>query len=183
MPIIDLADARATLGNLPSEVDAQLQTYVDAATKVVEDIVGPIEPVDVTETVDGGVRVIVLANRDVSGVAITVDDAALAGTDFTVDAALGIVYATSELDCTRFATGYRNVVITYTVEMDPVPANLILAVKEELRFLWQLGQQGNRPSFGDAPEAEEFTPSGFAVPRRVIELCGRRRKAKTFPSA
>jgi hypothetical protein len=46
-----------------------------------------------------------------------------------------------------------------------------LAAEEQLRFLWQLGQQGNRPGWGDAADDVEFTPSGFAVPKRVIELC------------
>jgi hypothetical protein len=53
-----------------------------------------------------------------------------------------------------------------------VPQNVRLATRELVRHHWQIGKQGQRPGGGGAPSAEAWTPSGFAVPRRVIELCG-----------
>jgi hypothetical protein len=55
-----------------------------------------------------------------------------------------------------------------------VPPNVRLAARELLRHWWQLGKQGQGGAgngFGQG--AETYTPGGYAVPYRVVQLCGR----------
>jgi hypothetical protein len=146
-----------------------LTAYIDAAVRVIEDIVGPVGDATRTVTVNGGGRAIVLPSPAATITSVTV--AGVATTDYTADLVAGIVYGGSFATPTYFYPGNQNVVITYTVGNDNPPANVVLAARELVRFWWQQGQQANRPSFGEAGDSDEYTPSGFAVPRRVIELC------------
>lgn len=189
--LFSLAQAKHALrwkNRAASDDDDLLRLYIASATEVIEDIVGPVVPRAVDEWIDGGSPQIILGTPNVLEV-LTVgeswgstnyrsltssplDSGTSAGAyTFTFDPPSTLTRRTSGA-AAPFPAGRRNVHVTYRVGMTTIKPNLILAAQEEFRFLWQLGQQGNRPGFGSAPEAAEETPSGYAVPRRVIELCG-----------
>lgn len=173
--LITLADAKATLSiGSGTADDAQIAVYITAATPVIEDITGPVLAASGrTKVFDGG-TVAVLLPCAVTAVTTVVENAVTL-TDYTVNLAAGVVYAGTSLASRQFFPGRQNITVTYTAGTatgtSDVPAHIRLATKELVRFWWQIGQQANRPGFGDQAEPDAWTPSGFAVPRRVIELC------------
>jgi hypothetical protein len=79
-----------------------------------------------------------------------------------------------------FPPGFGNIHVVYVAGRATVPPNVKLATLELVRHLFQLSQQGGRPSFGGgALEEGPWAPSGFAVPTRVIELLAPNRR---YPS-
>ena len=168
--IIPLADARAALNTTTGTRvnDDELLLYIAATTEVIEDIVGAVLSTTKTETFDGGGNAVLLSERAASITSVTVGG--VATTDYVANLAAGIVYAGST-GASSFTPGVQNVVVTYSTGVSSIEPNILLAAREEVRFLYQIGQQGGRPSLGGAPADLSWTPSGFAVPQRVIELC------------
>ena len=166
---VSLADIKAGL-NFPAGVyvnDDELRLYSATATQVIEDIIGPFLAETRTHTFDGGRSSYVLPEVGINAVtSITVNGATLASTAYAVDTYSGVVDAYLG----AFIWGRKNVVITYTVGNTIIPPNVILAARELVRYLWQVGQQGAGVRGRQAPDIDAWTPSGFAVPRRVIEL-------------
>lgn len=172
--ILSLADAKAAL-NVPAGTrvnDDELRLYIAATTPVIEDIVGAVLTRTEVETFDGG-RTAVLLSERATAVTSVVDSGTtlVSGTGFVANLTAGIIYAGSTSSSSCFTAGRQNVVVTYTTGASSIDPNIILAAREEVRFLYQIGQQGGRPSLGGAPADLGWTPSGFAVPKRVIELC------------
>lgn len=169
--IISLADAKAAL-NVPAGTrvnDDELRLYIAATTPVIEDIVGSVLTGTKSETFDGGVRAILLAEVPSAITSVTVDG--VATSQYVANLSSGIIFSGSSSTPWMFNQGIQNVTVTYTVGQQQIPPNVILAAREEVRFLYQIGQQGGRPSLGGTPTDMSWTPSGFAVPQRVIELC------------
>lgn len=172
--------------------DDDLREYIAAVTPIIEDIVGPIVPRTVDEWLDGGRDELLLTTTPVlsitsleewtgtTGYPLTEQPFDVStmydGYGYTVNRLTGMVLRTNGGFSGRFAVGRNNVHAVYTAGLQVVPPNVILAAKEQLRFLWQYGQQAQHPSFGEDDTAVEYTPSGFAVPRRVIELCAGARR-------
>lgn len=184
MSIASLAEAREYLNfTTDTSHDAELQRFIDAADPVVEDIVGPVTSVQVTEWYDGGNPYIVLRKNPVisiesvneyqGAVAHTLTVAAspdLAGTyTYTFDPD-GILYRAVPAGRSWFASGAGNIKVVYTVGRASIPPNIKLAALELIRHLYQSTQQGGRPQFGSAGEDLPWAPASFAVPTRVIEL-------------
>lgn len=172
--LISLSDARSalSLSTAITTYDEDLRLYIAACTVVIEDITGGILTQTRTQKADGGRHAITLnarPNPDLP-VTVTVDGTALASTGFIVDYEAAIVYA---VNGGWFPAGRQNVAIAYTVGSNVIPPNIRLATSELLRHMWQVGKQASRPAWGDAADSEAMstTPSGFAVPNRVIELC------------
>lgn len=150
-------------GTVSNTVRDQLEGYVAAATRVVEDLVGPVVPETRTWVCDGGSVALGLPDGHVSNVAVTVDGVEVDAAGFTVDETAGIVRSTGA----AFASGRQNVSVAYDVGyLDEMPGNVRLAVMEQVRFLWQTSRQG---ATRDA--AVGYTPAGYAVPYLVIGLC------------
>lgn len=172
--ILSLADAKAAL-NVPAGTrvnDDELRLYIAATTAVIEDIVGSVLTTPKTETFDGGTCSVPLSQRATAITSVVVGGTTLtAGTQYVANLVSGLVYAGSTSSSSTFTSGAQNVVVTYTTGSSSIDPNVILAAREEVRFLYQIGQQGGRPSLGGAPTDLSWTPSGFAVPQRVIELC------------
>lgn len=172
--ILSLADAKAAL-NVPAGTrvnDDELRLYIAATTAVIEDIVGSVLTTSKTETFDGGTCSVPLSQRATAITSVVVGGTTLtAGTQYVANLVSGLVYAGSSSSSSTFTSGAQNVVVTYTTGSSSIDPNVILAAREEVRFLYQIGQQGGRPSLGGAPTDLSWTPSGFAVPQRVIELC------------
>lgn len=179
--LFSLDDAKSSLRrswSTSTADDEDLRLYIAAVTPVIEDIVGPVGVQEFTRTFDGsGQNAIVLPFANISTAldtfTVSVNGVGIESTDYTLNASAGVLTFGGAYGYSgRWPYGRQNIEITFTAGLNPIPPNVILAAKEELRFLWQVGQQGTtRPVLGSETEDVEFTPSGFAVPRRVIELC------------
>jgi hypothetical protein len=165
--------------------DDELRLYLSATTPIIEDLAGPQLRTTFTEQFDGGVQNILLRHAPITTVttvieywgsySFTLTQAATpsdAGQySFTVDAAIGtITRRTPSGAATFFAAGLRNIHVTYTVGSGNVPGNVRLAARRQAAHLYRTSQQGSRPSFGTGDVELAVTPSGYAVPRSVIEL-------------
>lgn len=162
--IISLDDARMAL-NFPGNTDPgkleDLRLYVAAATPIIEDIVGPVSVRTETQVVPKGWLYGALYHKVSTLVSVVYADA----TTVPVDA------YRSNLPHGLLTFCYpvtQDVTITYTTGEAIVPQNVRLATRVLVKHWWEQDKQGARNR--DNPEMQ-WTPSGFAVPRRVIELC------------
>jgi len=187
--IISLADARAGLSMVAANTvkDEDLRTYIAAVSPIMEDIVGPILRTTRTETYDGGSTRIALLWSPVISVAtvtesygtfartLTAQDVfAGSGLDsygYTVDLTSGVLSRRFAGISGPFPAGRRNIQVTYVSGRASIGGNVLLATRRLIRHLWQSEQQGYRPQMGAPETAMGYTPSGFAVPKAVLELC------------
>lgn len=184
--IISLADARAALNIADAKIanDDELRLYIAAATWVVEDVAGPVLAATVTETHSGrGRRGILLRQAAASVTAVTEDGTELvAGADYVADLEAGIVFRGARRGAAVWSDDAPgNVVVSMTVGAAVVPANVVLAARELVRHLYAVGQQPWRAPYGgglDDVQAPVISGSGFAVPRRVVDLLGPARGSK-----
>lgn len=172
--LISLDDAKAGLNMVTtdqSQLD-DLRLYVAAATPVIEDIVGPIVVRTVVQRVDGGRGSVTLWEKPLAITSVVENGVTLTGSDYWLDDHAAIVYGGSQTAARKFASGYGGLVITYTTGVTQIPDNVRLATRELVRHWWQLGKQPFRGSpVNTTAHMDVWTPSGFAVPRRVMELC------------
>ena len=172
--LISLDDAAAALQWRPQDVakngDA-LRLYIAAATEVIEDITGALLIRTIVQPSDGGRTGVALWERPSEIISVIVDGSPF--TRYIPNLNAAIVYATPKGE--RFTDGYQNVVITYRTGSESISPSIQLGARELVRHLWQVGQQamtdGAVVNYGDDSKLA-LTRTGFAVPRRVIELCG-----------
>lgn len=189
--LISLAEARGALGNVPAAAtakDEDLRTAISEATPILEDLVGPIIPRVCDEWHDGGqgvVRVLYAPLISVTAVVESwgsftrnltqdvLDVGPFSAYGFTVDLVDGFVQRRVVGRAGVFPRGRRNVHVTYTAGRSVVSPNIYKGARRLIRHLWQQEQQAFRPAMGQ-PDANPMalTPSGFAVPRAVIEILG-----------
>lgn len=178
--ILSLDEARKAIRVPQNDTskDADLQaTYIPAVTAVVEDLVGPVMQATRTFTTSGGDRLLILPTEPVSITSMVESGVTLvADTDYVVSLVAGIIYRGSSDAPLNYATGTQNVVVTYVAgpyaASTNVPANIKLAARIILAHLWQADQQGYRPDYGGPDNDVVTSPSGYAVPRRAVELLG-----------
>lgn len=180
--IISLAEARLACNFLASDTtqDAELRDYIAAATPVIEDIVGgPVIRKTCVDTFDGAEHddLLLLRWRPVLSITSIVES----GTTLAASAYRlldhGFVRRTSTAtDYTgrTWATGVDNIVVTYQAGYTAIDPNVNLATRELVRHWWQFGQQSPRSSALSAPADFTYSPGGFAIPNRVVELLGRK---------
>lgn len=160
------------VANQTSALGAQIQGFIDAATEFVQFQTGPIIPVVCTEVHSGRGPTIVLDQPPlltVTSVTEYVGPTAYTLTQCELGTPTG-AYAFSVDDpqagiiCRRytgglagpFAGGYRNVQVIYTAGQSSVPADVRMAVLEDIRGLFSQTQYGGESSaFGG-----EITGSG-----------------------
>ena len=173
--IISLAAAKAHLNITSTADDEELRGFIEAATPVVEDVVGPVVVRTYADVDSHGGPFLVLANCPVvsltSLAAVLTSGTSYEVDDLDLDGQNGIV---RRLDGGRFCGPLR---ITYKAGRAVVPANITQAAKEIVRHMWetQRGHSGARPGFGE--EGFVQTGSGFTIPRRVMELLVPHRRA------
>ena len=175
--LITLDDIKRSL-SMPSTTtseDSDLEGYIEAATPVIENIVGPVLQRTQTSLFDGGRNAIRLPWPVTQIVAVLADGTALAEYVGLPDA--GVIYADGAGGC--FASGSRNIAVTFIVGVatldqsgtpQGVPPHVKLATRELVRHWWQIGRQASHgyAAGGDPDDGGGLT--GFAVPRRVTEL-------------
>lgn len=178
--LLSLDEARRAVGRSSraraNARDDELMGYVAAVTPIIEDIVGPILPRVCDEVHDGGGGAVMLRETPVLSVTSVTESGGSTPQDVTaagwsVDLASGLLDRRNGTSLTCWAGGIRNIHVVYTAGRAACPPNVLLAAKEELRFLWQTGRGAAHPGAGDEQTEVEYTPAGYAVPRRVIELC------------
>lgn len=155
---------------------SDMRLFLAAATPVIEDIVGAVLVATKVQTVDGGVDGVALWHKAVAITSVVDNGATLtAGVGYWFDSNASIIYG-------PFGSGRQTVVITYTVGSATIAPNVRQATIELVRHWWQWGRQTHRAAIpGDSPATPMgFTPSGYAVPNRVLELCAASRRPDGF---
>jgi hypothetical protein len=176
MPLLTLQDAKAQMGITTTTQDALLQTYVDAATRKVEEYVGPVDPREVTERIPAprsGTELIVLQTTPILSLT-SLDQILTAGhayavEDLDLDPATGIV---QRLDGGRLHGPLRAV---YQAGRTDIPADYQLAAQLLVQHLWRTRLGPGRPGQGGADDFDVTQPTGgygYAIPNRVLELLG-----------
>lgn len=174
--VISLADARAALNLASSNTtsDDEVRLYIAAAAEIIEDIAGPVLSASVTETHSGSGKFgLPLWKRAAAVTGVTEDGDTLAATDYAYDEVAGVLWRGSQPGAGFWSdTSPGNVVVTMTVGASAVPPNVVLAARELVRHLYAIGQQPWRAPYGGGLEdvATITTPSGYAVPARVVDL-------------
>jgi hypothetical protein len=181
--IIGLADAKAELDITVTDYDVELQTVIDAAQVVIEDIVGPV----VQQTVTGeqhrvltGPRLPLLVRPVVSVTSCTMYVSKVAYTitiaaDPTLTGVYGATLDAEKGVLTRWTNGvevdwWGSVYVTYVAGRDTVPANIAYGTKQLVRHMWETQRGQDAGLVGPASYDEPvLTPSGFLVPNRVME--------------
>lgn len=189
--LISLAETRAGLGITTTNAakDEEIRSVIAAATPIMEDLVGPILRTNRTETYDGGTTQINLLWSPIISITSIIESYGstyqrtltqqdiFTGTSsdafgYTVDLTTGIVTRRATGVAVPFANGKRNIQIAYISGRASISGNILLATRRLIRHLWAQEQQSFRPNVLAVPDPNlTQTPSGFAVPRSVVELC------------
>lgn len=162
--------------------DNELEMVVAAAVDLAEDIIGPINPVSVTEThLMDGTNTIALNTYPVTSIQSVVTSSGISfgstpnpgsfyylllGGTLNLFTAYGFGW-TPEFSQVNFDTGFVTVTITYTAGRATLSPKRQLGIAELVRHLWNT-QQG---SVGRQTQDAQWAPSG-ATTKLVMELFG-----------
>jgi hypothetical protein len=169
--LVPLSEARDAL-NLPAGTtvhDDELLGYIYASTLVIEDITGPILPDTRTEVHDGdGSTTLYLYAYPTAVSSVVEDTITLPATAYKAGKG-GVLHRLSGV---WSSASPANITVTYSVGATPlvIPENILKAAREQVRFLYQQGQQGARPNLGAPTGGGIGYSAGYAVPNRVREL-------------
>jgi hypothetical protein len=164
MSVLLLADAKAYLNITSSTTDAELQVFIDDAEAVIGARCGALAAASRTSRVagDGDLSLLLPTCPVVSLTSITPSEgAAVVLGDLHLNGDSGVI---TRNDGTGFASRYYDV--TYMAGRASVPPDLLLAVKELVRHLWD-PQRGAGVRPGSRPDVP--SPS-YMLPYRVLEL-------------
>lgn len=171
--ITSLLDAKQFLNIASGTDDEELRGYIEAATLVVENIVGPVVARTIVEVQNSG-QVIVLNHAPVISLTSLVSVQPGGPTynvgDLDLDPATGIVRHPI-ISSIYFWGPLR---VTYVAGRRQIPANMTLASRIIIGHLWetqrtQMGRTSRGGRFGT--DEISFSPEiGMAVPRRAVEL-------------
>ncbi|MGH3381858.1 MAG: hypothetical protein ACRDP6_44735 [Actinoallomurus sp.] len=186
--IVDISSVRAHLNLTNATQDDELQGFILAAGDLARDVVGPLLPEQHTQFFDGGTKTVVPDWLPLASIQSMTEYYGLSGFVLTeqplgtqVDAfGYTVDYTTGQItrrtfggEAALFPIGDKNVKLVYTAGMGgAIPWTVRLGALELIRHLWQLTQQSGRPRYGGAALDGESapTPTGFALPARVLEL-------------
>lgn len=151
MSVLTLADAKTHLNiGASTSNDAELQTIIDAAEAAITQRVGPLEATATTSRVEGCGRTLILP---VTPVISLTSVTPVGGSALT----LSDLYLYVERGTVEWATpGGWFVASRYTVVYQAgraaLPKDLLLAIKELVRHLWDPQRGGGSARFGSPPE-------------------------------
>lgn len=170
MSALDLDDVKEYLGGgISDDKNAELQTVIDAAEAAVGNLVGPLEPVTVTERVwpSGDGSLFLARNPALSLASVTPRDSDPLDVD-GLDLDAGVV---TQLSGCWFSGGAGPFTVVYQAGWDTLPADIRLAALELVRHLWatQRGSGNARPRpQGDL--SNTLPGSAYALPIRVEQM-------------
>jgi hypothetical protein len=148
-PVVTLGEIKQHLSITSTADDDELIAFIAAAIPIVESIAGPITPQTYTLTLNGGRQKIALPYIPTTITSITETGLTLIeNQDFVVDYTNGIISRGTTTWKRLFRNGQSNIVITYTTGPSNVTANVQMAVKELVRYMWRQVHGGNA-SFQD----------------------------------
>lgn len=167
--VLTLAEAKTHLNITATTHDAELQDVIDAAEAVISKRVGPLQATVRTARVQGGGTRLVLPEYPVTSLTTVTpaDSDALTVGDLSLDSAAGVVTYTSGA---RFGARWYDV--AYSAGRATCPDDLLMAVKELVRHMWDT-QRGpaRRPGSTASDVASNTLPgAGYLLPFRVSEL-------------
>lgn len=170
MSVLTVAAAKVHLNVTTSTQDAEIQTFIDAAEAAIATRCGPLASTPgITERHAGGGRAsLVLRVTPVISIqsVAAVDGATIDVAQLDLRSDTGIVsYLRGQLFPSFASLLYD---VTYTAGWDPVPKDLMLAVKELVRHFWEGSQRGPVAR----PGTDTPSTSGIAggLPDVVAEL-------------
>ncbi len=174
MSVLLVADAMEYLQITDPGVSVELQDMIDAAEAAIAKRVGPLASTTVTTRLEGGVATLVLPK--VPAMSLTsvtpVGGTALDSSLLYLNEGAGFVEYVDGV--TRFP--YARYDVVYEAGRASVPDDLMHAVKDLLRFMWET-QRGNQPAYSGALPADDgevLSGTGgsvfYAFPRRVEQL-------------
>lgn len=178
--LISLADAKQYLNILTTTNDEELRGFIEAATQVVENIVGPVVVKTITETHTRPGQVLVLRQPPILSV-VSVTSVLATGLSYDVTA----VVVDPETGILQRADGaplgFRRPMplrVVYRAGRPVVPASITLAAKVIVDHLWETQRghtQGVRPTPGTGRTQKKGLQSD--VPFRAKELLTPYRRA------
>lgn len=168
MAVLTLPLAKTHL-NIPAATgthDVELQAVIDAAEAAIGERVGPLEPTARTVRAVPTFRHIRVPGPAVSLTSITdADGAAITLSDLYLNAGPGLI---SFNDGRSFTSRYYTVV--YSAGRAICPNDLLLAVKELVRHLWESQRGAARSAISPMGDAPNVGGPGYLLPYRVQEL-------------
>lgn len=185
LDVITLAEAKlaAKIGASVTTYDGNLAMLITAVSRRFDTLVGPVVIRTVTaETHNGGKTKIQLHYRPVSSVTTVTEynnlasatltaesNTAKTANNYSVDLDSGIIYRRASNYDKAFASGRRNVAVTYVAgraaDTASVDARFKEAAKITVAHIWR-PEQG----FSAVGDGEFVVPAGFAVPNQALEL-------------
>lgn len=166
MSVLTVDDAKAHLNITAEGNTGKLQGMIDAAEAAIARRVGPLEPTTVTVTTSGSAALNLPVYPILSLTSVTGDGGTvipLAG--LTVDSQSGVITGSA-----GFGSGAY--VVTYTAGRETCPADLLMAVKEMVRHLWetQRGPTGRPGSNRSESTSNTIPGAAYIYPFRVEQL-------------
>lgn len=163
--LVSLADAKQYLNILTADNDEELRNFIEAATSIVEDVVGPVVVRTVTEVHPRPSNVLVLRCPPVvSLLSLTPLVANGFGVDVTaldLDPETGIVRRVDGLSIGRQHAGFQPTPVraVYTAGRPAVPAAITMAARVVIDHMWET-QRGHTQGVRPAPGGGRGTKKG-----------------------
>lgn len=188
--LVTLAEVKSYLNIFDNSTDdTELLAFIEAATRKIQEITGPVLSSTVTEYRDGGREKILLRERPVlsvtsvtelvGGTQMVLTQAAYgagSGDCFSFDASTSEITRRVGNEVATFADGMGNIKVVYVSGFASVPSEIALAAKALVQHWWsssQLNRQGGRPNLGGT----DYSPAlggGYAIPNFVREMLPQR---------
>jgi uncharacterized phiE125 gp8 family phage protein len=163
MPLVTLADVKTYLNIRSTTNDTELQGFLDDAIAAIEDVIGPITPVSVTDVYDVHGTAIVLAKTPVQSVQ-SVQIQPWLGAAAIDDTAAWVVNTTTGVLRRKIAGGTLPwmgpgsiFTVTYTVGRGTVPGPVNRAILMQVAEMWK-SQRGAMPY---PASGEEDQPASY----------------------
>lgn len=166
MAVVSIEEVKQHLNITGTASDAELPVFIDTAQQIVEDLVGPVEPTIVTQTMYSGGVVSLNESPVISITTVTEYGVTVSPSLYVADLTDGSLV---RLDGRRwYAAPSSPLVVVYQAGRTMLPAALKWAIMEEAAHLWRAtqSQRGGRARGSDIPDA----PTGYALPNRVREV-------------
>lgn len=172
------------LKRVGTDLDGELQTYLDAAVPVVEYYTGPIASRVVEENHTGGSTTITLRQLPIVAIASVIeyrpgqartltavaDPSVAVANSYSLDADTGVITRRNASGEYPFPDGSEAVAVTYTAGYVAVPSNVKLASLFCAGRLYQTTQLGGRPTLSSAAAEDQGGLNDYAFQTRLQQL-------------